>query len=405
MGEKRIFSTVDEAVKDIKNGRCIIVVDDENRENEGDLVMAAEKITPQAINFMAKEARGLICAALLPARIEELKLPPMSTDNTALHKTAFTVSVDAAKGGTTGISAHDRALTVKLLLNQDTRPEDLAKPGHIFPIRAKEGGVLVRAGHTEASVDITKIAGLYPAGVMCEIMKDDGTMARVPELAKFAAKHRLKIITIKDLIEYRRKREKLIEKVLTVNLPTDFGKFALTLYRDKVEHSHHLALVKGSLKLKGKDDSILVRVHSQCLTGDIFRSRKCDCGEQLDRALEMIENENRGVLIYLPQEGRGIGLENKLKAYFLQENKNLDTVDANLKLGFPEDLRDYGIGAQILADLGLTRVRLLTNNPRKVIGLEGYGIKIVERVPIVVKCNRHSKKYLDTKRNRMGHII
>ncbi|MBN1444701.1 MAG: bifunctional 3,4-dihydroxy-2-butanone-4-phosphate synthase/GTP cyclohydrolase II [Candidatus Omnitrophica bacterium] len=405
MENKKNFSTIEEAVKDIRKGRCVIVVDDENRENEGDLVMAASKVTPRDINFMAKQARGLICMALLPERIEQLKLPPMIADNTALHKTAFTVSVDAAKGVTTGISAHDRALTIKLMLDKNTSPGDLARPGHIFPIAAKEGGVLVRAGHTEAAVDISRIAGLYPSGIMCEIMRDDGTMARIPDLMKFASEHNLRIITIKDLIEYRRKRERLVEKILSVNLPTDFGKFTLFLYKDRLEHSHHLALVKGNLKLKNAADSILVRVHSQCLTGDVFHSRKCDCGKQLDRALEMIESEKRGVLIYLPQEGRGIGLENKLRAYLLQDKKKLDTVDANLKLGFPEDLRDYGIGAQILADLGLTRIRLLTNNPRKVIGLEGYGIKIVERVPIVVKCTRHSKKYLETKKKRMGHIM
>jgi len=405
MKSKKIFSTIEDAVRDIKKGRLVIVVDDENRENEGDLVMAAARVTPQDINFMAREARGLICMALLPERIEQLKLPPMISDNTALHKTAFTVSVDAAKGVTTGISAHDRARTVKLLLDRKTRPGDLAMPGHIFPIRAKEGGVLVRAGHTEAAVDMSRISGLYPAGVMCEIMKDDGTMARIPDLLKFAARHGLKIITIKNLIEYRRKRENLVERILSVNLPTDFGRFNLILYRDRIEHNHHLALVKGRLKLKGSGDSILVRVHSQCLTGDVFHSQKCDCGRQLDRALDMIEKEKRGVIIYLPQEGRGIGLENKLKAYSLQEKKNLDTVEANLKLGFPEDLRDYGIGAQILADLGLTRIRLLTNNPRKVIGLEGYGIKIVERVPIVVKCTRYAKNYLETKRKRLGHII
>lgn len=403
--KKKIFSTIEEAVQDIKKGRCIIVVDDKNRENEGDLIIAAEKVTPEDINFMAKEARGLICMALLPERIKALKLPPMIADNTALHKTAFTVSVDAAKGVTTGISAQDRALTIKLLLDKNTGPEDLAIPGHIFPIQAKEGGVLVRAGHTEAAVDIAKIAGLYPAGVMCEIMKDDGTMARVPDLLKFSAKHHLKIITIQDLIQYRRKKEKLIEKVISVKLPTDFGRFTLTLYRDKLENNHQLALVKGNLKLKDKNDSILVRVHSQCLTGDIFHSQRCDCGRQLETALRMIENEKRGVLIYLPQEGRGIGLVNKLKAYYLQEKKKLDTVDANLKLGFPEDLRDYGIGAQILADLGLTRIRIMTNNPRKVIGLEGYGIKIVERVPIVVKYTVYAKKYIETKKRRLGHII
>ncbi|HOL22290.1 MAG TPA: bifunctional 3,4-dihydroxy-2-butanone-4-phosphate synthase/GTP cyclohydrolase II [bacterium] len=402
---KKVFSTIEEAIKDIRKGKFIIVVDDESRENEGDLVKAAEKIMPEDINFMAKHARGLICVALTGERIEQLHLPPMAPDNTALHRTDFTVSVDPAKGGTTGISAYDRALTIKLLIDRDTKPEDLARPGHIFPIKAKDGGVLVRAGHTEAAVDITRIAGLYPAGVMCEIMKDDGRMARIPDLIRFAKKHRLKIVTIKDLIEYRRKREKLVERVLSVHLPTDFGRFKLVLYRDKIEGNPHLALVKGNLKLKDKNDSILVRVHSQCLTGDIFHSQRCDCGRQLQKALEMMEEEGRGVLIYLPQEGRGIGLENKLRAYYLQERKKLDTVEANLHLGFPEDLRDYGIGAQIIADLGLTRIRLLTNNPRKVVGLEGYGIKIVERVPIVVKYTAYSKNYIETKKRKLGHII
>ncbi|MCM8760126.1 MAG: bifunctional 3,4-dihydroxy-2-butanone-4-phosphate synthase/GTP cyclohydrolase II [Candidatus Omnitrophica bacterium] len=402
---KKVISTVEEAIKDIRKGKFVIVVDDEERENEGDLVKASEKVTPEDINFMAKYARGLICVALTPERIEELKLPPMSSDNTALHRTDFTVSVDPAKGGTTGISAADRSLTVKLLIDKDTKPDDLARPGHIFPIKAKEGGVLVRAGHTEASVDIARLAGLYPSGVLCEIMKDDGTMARLPDLIRFARRHRLKIITIKDLIEYRRKREKLVERDLSVHLPTEFGRFKLILYKDKIEGNPHLALVKGNLKLKNKNDSVLVRVHSQCLTGDIFHSLRCDCGRQLKRALEMIEEEGRGVLIYLPQEGRGIGLENKLKAYYLQERKKLDTVEANLYLGFPEDLRDYGIGAQILTDLGLTRIRLLTNNPRKIVGLEGYGIKIVERVPIVVEYNSYCRDYIDTKKRKLGHII
>ncbi|MCM8761721.1 MAG: bifunctional 3,4-dihydroxy-2-butanone-4-phosphate synthase/GTP cyclohydrolase II [Candidatus Omnitrophica bacterium] len=401
----KVFSTIEEAIKDIRKGKFVIIVDDEARENEGDLVKASEKVTPEDINFMAKYARGLICVGLTPERIEQLKLPPMSSDNTALHRTDFTVSVDPAKGGSTGISASDRSLTVKLLIDKDTKPEDLARPGHIFPIRAKDGGVLVRAGHTEAAVDIAKLAGLYPSGVLCEIMKDDGTMARVPALIKFAKKHRLRIITIKDLIEYRRKREKLVERVLSVNLPTNFGRFKLVLYRDKIEGNPHLALVKGNLKLKDKNDSILVRVHSQCLTGDIFHSLRCDCGKQLEKALQMIEKEGRGVLIYLPQEGRGIGLENKLRAYYLQERKKLDTVEANLHLGFPEDLRDYGIGAQILTDLGLTRIRLLTNNPRKVVGLEGYGIKIVKRVPIVVEYTSHCKGYIETKKRKLGHII
>ncbi|MCX8082832.1 MAG: bifunctional 3,4-dihydroxy-2-butanone-4-phosphate synthase/GTP cyclohydrolase II [bacterium] len=400
-----MFSSIEEAIKDIKAGKFIVVVDDEARENEGDLVMASEKVTPEDINFMARYARGLICVGLTSERIEELKLPPMSPDNTALHRTDFTVSVDPAKGGTTGISAADRALTVKLLIDRNTKPEDLARPGHIFPIRAKDGGVLVRAGHTEAAVDIARLAGLYPSGVLCEIMRDDGTMARVPDLIKFAKKHNLKIITIKDLIEYRRKREKLIEKVLSVNLPTDYGRFKLILYKDKIEENPHLAIVKGNLKLKNKDDSILVRVHSQCLTGDIFHSLRCDCGRQMEKALKMIEDEGRGVLIYLPQEGRGIGLENKLRAYYLQERKKLDTVEANLHLGFPDDLRDYGIGAQILVDLGLTRIRLLTNNPRKVVGLEGYGIEIVKRIPIVVKYTSHSKKYIEAKKKKLGHMI
>lgn len=405
MVKEKWFSSIEEAIKDVKAGKFVIVVDDESRENEGDLVMASEKVRPEDINFMAKYARGLICVGLTSERIEKLQLPPMSPDNTALHRTDFTVSVDPAKGGTTGISAYDRALTVKLLIDRDTRPEDLARPGHIFPIRAKDGGVLVRAGHTEAAVDLARLAGLYPSGVLCEIMKDDGTMARVPDLVKFAKRHKLKIITIKDLIEYRRKREKLVERVVSVNLPTDFGKFKLILYRDKIEKNPHLALIKGSLKLKDKNDSILVRVHSQCLTGDIFHSQRCDCGRQLQKAMEMIEKEGRGVLIYLPQEGRGIGLENKLKAYYLQEKKKLDTVDANLHLGFPEDLRDYGIGAQILADLGLTRIRLLTNNPRKVVGLEGYGIKIVKRVPIVVEYTSYSREYIEAKKRKLGHII
>ena len=403
--KEKTFSSIDSAIKDIREGRFVIVVDDEGRENEGDLIIAAEKTTAESVNFMAKEARGLICVALLPDRIEQLNLPPMISDNTALHNTDFTVSVDAACGVTTGISSHDRALTIKLMIDGKTKPEDLARPGHIFPIRAKEGGVLVRAGHTEAAADLARLSGLYPSGVMCEIMNEDGTMARVPDLLKFAKKHRLKIITIKDLIQYRRNKERLVKKVLSINLPTDFGKFRLILYKDIIEDNSHIALVKGSLKLKNSHDSILVRVHSQCLTGDIFHSLKCDCGSQLASALRMIEAEKRGVLIYLPQEGRGIGLINKLKAYALQQNDKLDTVDANLKLGFPDDLRDYGIGAQILADLGLTRIRLMTNNPRKIIGLAGYNITIVERVPIEVEISEHCRKYIETKKNRMGHII
>ncbi|MCX7705031.1 MAG: bifunctional 3,4-dihydroxy-2-butanone-4-phosphate synthase/GTP cyclohydrolase II [bacterium] len=394
-------SNIDDAIRDFKKGKFVIVVDDAQRENEGDLICSAQKVTPSHINFMAKYARGLICVALTEERIKQLNLTPMVEENTALHHTSFTVSVDAKHGVTTGISAFDRTKTIKVLISPESKPEDLARPGHVFPIKARDGGVLVRAGHTEAAVDLARLAGHYPAGVICEIMAEDGSMAKMPELVKYAKKYKLKIITIADLIKYRRKREKLVERVLSVELPTRFGIFELFLYRDKIEFNNHLALVK---KISDNRKVPLVRVHSQCLTGDIFHSFKCDCGEQLHRALSLIAKEG-GALIYLPQEGRGIGLEDKLRAYKLQEEKNLDTVEANLYLGYPDDLRDYGIGAQILLDLGFTDIRLLTNNPRKIVGLEGYGINIIERVSIEVPPTPFSLKYLKAKKMKMKHLI
>lgn len=397
----RKFDKIEEAIGDIKVGKIIIVVDDAQRENEGDMVMAAERVTPQAINFLTKNARGLICVPLTGQRLEELRLHPMVQVNTAKLGTRFTVSVDAISNTTTGISAQDRAETIKALINPKTKPEDLARPGHIFPIQALDGGVLARAGHTEAAVDLTRLAGLYPAGVLCEIMDDDGTMARMPKLLKIAKDFNLKIITVKNLIEYRRKKEKLIKRIVTVDFPTKFGDFKLYLYRSSIDEHHHLALVKG--EVKGKKN-VLVRVHSQCLTGDVFGSERCDCGEQLSHALRMIEKEGSGVFLYMRQEGRGIGLANKILAYKLQDSGK-DTVEANEELGFKPDLRDYGIGAQILVDLGLSSIRLITNNPKKIIGIEGYGLEVVERVPIEVVPTPNNIKYLETKRDKLGHLL
>lgn len=394
-------NSIEKAVRDFKEGRFVIVVDDEKRENEGDLVIAASKVTAKAINFMAKEGRGLICVPMEEDRLNDLGLYRMAQLNEDAYETGFTVSVDVKKGTTTGISASDRAKTIKALINPKTRPEDLAKPGHIFPLAAREGGVLVRAGHTEAAVDLAKLAGLYPAGVIVEIMNEDGTMARLPDLKKFAARHELAILAIGDLIEYRKSREKLIRKVAQADLPTELGDFKLSMYESKMDNYQHLALVKG--KVRGKKN-VLVRVHSECLTGDIFRSLRCDCGRQLAESMRMIEKSGCGVLLYMRQEGRGIGLKNKLHAYELQE-RGADTVEANERLGFPADLRDYGIGAQILADLGLTSIVLITNNPRKVVGLGGYGLKISRTVPVRIPPNPHNRKYIETKRERMGHDL
>jgi 3,4-dihydroxy 2-butanone 4-phosphate synthase / GTP cyclohydrolase II len=398
---RRPFSSVEEALEEIRRGRMVVVCDGEDRENEGDLVLAAQFATPEAINFMAKEARGLICLALTPDRCDELGLDLMAAKNEEPLQTAFTVSIEASEGVTTGISAHDRARTVQVAIDPHSKPQDLRQPGHIFPLKAKAGGVLERTGHTEASVDLARLAGLIPAGVICEIMNEDGTMARVPDLAPYCERHGLKMITVADLIAYRRRTEKLIERIVATRLPTAFGEFTAVGYRSLVDDKHHVAMVKG--EVAGAED-VLVRVHSECLTGDVFHSLRCDCGEQLAAALAMIEREGRGVLLYLSQEGRGIGLLNKLRAYKLQED-GLDTVAANLKLGLPADLRDYGIGAQILGDLGLTSLRILTNNPKKIIGMEGYGLTVTEQVPIEPVPNPHNEDYLRQKRELLGHTL
>ncbi len=401
MNDEVRFDTVESAIDEIRAGRPVIVVDDEDRENEGDLIMAAEAVTPEWVNFFTMHGRGLVCVSLTAERMDHLNLNPMVERNTAKLGTRFTVSVDATEGTTTGISAHDRAITIAALAAEKTRPDDLARPGHVFPIMAVRGGVLSRAGHTEASSDLARLAGFKPVGVLCEIMDDDGSMARVPALSGFARKHGLKLITIADLIEYRRNNEKLVHKLASVDFPTRFGDFKLHLYRSDIDDHHHLAIIKGDVRNK---KNVLVRVHSSCLTGDVLGSCRCDCGDQLHAALRMIEAEGEGIVLYMRQEGRGIGLANKILAYSLQD-KGADTVEANVELGFKPDLRDYGVGAQILVDLGLTDIRLLTNNPKKVIGLDGHGLRIVERLPLEIEPSRHNARYLQTKKDKLGHLL
>jgi len=398
---KTQFDSIESVVIDLRKGKMVIVVDDADRENEGDLVMAAQFVTPAAVNFMAKHGRGLICVPTTSERLQQLGIERMVKQNREVFRTDFQVSVDAARDIASGISAADRAKTICVMASPTAVPDDLVQPGHVFPLRAKSGGVLQRAGHTEATVDLVTLAGARPIGVICEIMNDDGTMARLPALQKFARKHKLKICTIADLIEFRRTREKLVEREETIQMPTDYGDFELHLYRSKLDGQHHLALVRGIVA--GKPD-VLVRVHSECLTGDVFGSRRCDCGPQLHQAMRQVADAGRGVILYMRQEGRGIGLAPKIKAYKLQE-QGLDTVEANLKLGYGMDLREYGLGAQILCDLGLKTIRLLTNNPKKVVGLKGYGLKIVEQVPIRVKPNPHNERYLKTKREKLGHLL
>lgn len=394
------FNSIEEAIDDIKQGKMIIIVDDETRENEGDLVMAAQKVTPEDITFMATYGRGLICTPITESRAQELKLPPMVTKNTDNLETAFTVTIDYIKNST-GISAYDRAQTIKAIIDTNTQSTDFRRPGHVFPLAAKPGGVLRRAGHTEAAVDMATLAGLYPAGVICEIMKDDGTMARLPDLVEFSKKHNIKIITIEELIRYRKSRETLVKKVAETHLPTDYGDFKLSCYEDTITGETHVALVKGEIT---SEDVPLVRVHSECLTGDVFSSKRCDCGEQLKTAMEQVQYEGKGVILYMRQEGRGIGLANKIKAYALQD-RGLDTVEANIQLGFAPDLRDYGIGAQILKDIGIKQMRLLTNNPSKYIGLSGYGLVVTKCVPIKINPNKDNIRYLTTKKEKMGHWL
>lgn len=398
---EQAFATIEDAIDDIRQGRMVVVCDDETRENEGDLTMAAQFATPEAINFMAKEGRGLICLTLTPERCDELGLDLMAAKNESSFQTAFTVSVEAREGVTTGISAADRARTIQVAIDPHSAPEDLVQPGHVFPLKAKDGGVLERTGQTEAAVDLARLAGLIPAGVICEVMNEDGTMARVPDLVGYCRRHGLRMITVADLIAYRRRTERLVERVVATRLPTAFGDFAAVGYRSLVDDKHHVAMVKG--EVAGAED-VLVRVHSECLTGDVFHSLRCDCGDQLAAAMAQIEREGSGVLLYLSQEGRGIGLLNKLRAYRLQED-GLDTVDANLKLGLPADLRDYGVGAQILVDLGLSSIRVMTNNPKKIHGIEGYGLTVSEQVPIEQVPNTHNEDYLRTKRDKLGHIL